>query len=243
MVCSGVEPEKNVSEKSANWIREIWRKGRTVGGLCTGACTLARAGILEGIPCTVHWGNLGSFSELFPKLDVVDQLYCSQRRVMSCGGGSGAIDLMVSIIHREHGVALADEELSMCLHHTLRPESTRQRSSTAALLGSRNPKLAAIVEYMHEYIDEKISMSDISHRFDLSQRQIERLFLRHVGTSSKRYLLQQRLERARALLADTNMPVGDVAVSSGFASVSQFSKQFRDRFGQSPWKFSVSRGV
>ena len=75
-VCAGVEPEKSASRPVSDWLRQQWRSGRTVGGLCTGAYALAKAGILEGRSFTLHWENLPPFVETFGHLRPLEQLYC-----------------------------------------------------------------------------------------------------------------------------------------------------------------------
>lgn len=73
-VCSGVEPDASSSQRVADWIRRQWRGGRKVGGLCTGAYTLAKAGILEDKVFTLHWENIAPFRESYPELDPREQM-------------------------------------------------------------------------------------------------------------------------------------------------------------------------
>ena len=73
-VCSGVEPDGSSSQRVADWIRRQWRGGRKVGGLCTGAYTLAKAGILEDKVFTLHWENIAPFRESYPELDPREQM-------------------------------------------------------------------------------------------------------------------------------------------------------------------------
>ena len=68
----------------------------------------------------------------------------------------------------------------------------------------------------------------------LSVRQVERLFLRHMGLTPGRYYMRLRLERARELLRQTNMPILDVAIATGFTSHSYFAQSYRLQFGRPP---------
>ena len=88
---SGVEPEGKASLALSDWLRSLWRRGRTVGGLCTGAYALAKAGILEGRQFTLHWENLPPFMETFAHLTPVEQLYCIDDRILTCAGGVAAV--------------------------------------------------------------------------------------------------------------------------------------------------------
>ncbi len=77
-------------------------------------------------------------------------------------------------------------------------------------------------------------LSEISEYVDLSRRQVERLFRRHLGRSPARYYLEIRIDRARHLLLQSNMPIVDVAIACGFVSASHFSKCYREMYGRSP---------
>jgi transcriptional regulator GlxA family with amidase domain len=68
----------------------------------------------------------------------------------------------------------------------------------------------------------------------LSRRQLERLFRQHIGRSPTQYYLELRLQRARLLLIQTDLPVVDVAVACGFVSASHFSKSYRQQFDRAP---------
>lgn len=240
--CLGVEPEKNASQKVADWIRHQWRRGRTVGGLCTGAYSLARAGILAGRTFTLHWENIAPFRAQFPDLEPVEQLYTIDDRIMTCGGGAAATDLFIKLIYERHGGELARAVLNMCLHSVQRSETDRQQSSASAHIGSRNEKLLHIINHFEANLEEEIDLDTLSAELSVSRRQIERLFRTHLNTTPRRYLQELRLHRARILLAETDMAVVDVAIACGYESADNFSKRFRETFGISPRKFSTGQG-
>ena len=68
----------------------------------------------------------------------------------------------------------------------------------------------------------------------LSRRQIERLLKRDLNCVPKRYYLEMRLQRARALLQQTAMPIVDITAACGFQSPPHFSKCYRSQFGYPP---------
>jgi transcriptional regulator GlxA family with amidase domain len=238
-VCAGVEPEKSASRRVSDWVRQQWRSGRTVGGLCTGAYALAKAGILEGRSFTLHWENLPPFVETFDHLTPKEQLYCIDDRILTCAGGAAATDLFIEIVARNHGERLADAVLKMCLHGQQRPADMRQRSSVSSTIGIRNPILVSVIRAFEENIETGVEMLDVARQLGVSRRQIERLFQRYVRMSPKQYLNGLRLERARGLLSETDMAVSEVAYTCGFNNTNTFSKAFRQKFGVSPGKLST----
>jgi transcriptional regulator GlxA family with amidase domain len=233
-VCGGVLPERSASRRVADWLRAQWRSGRTVGGLCTGAYALAKAGLLQGRRFTLHWENLPPFAATFPTLKPLEQLYCMDERILTCAGGAAATDLFIEIVSRNHGSRLGDAVLKMCLHGQQRPAHLQQRMSLSSTLGVRNPLLVSVIRTFESDLVADIDLSELADRLGTSRRHIERMFLRYVGTSPKRYLRQLRLERARALLTETDMPVHAVAEACGFTSPNSFAKSFRQHYGVAP---------
>jgi AraC family transcriptional regulator, glycine betaine-responsive activator len=66
IVCSGLGAERIHDGQLFAWLRRADRAGATIGAVCTGAHLLARAGLLKGHKCTIHWENLPGFIEEFP---------------------------------------------------------------------------------------------------------------------------------------------------------------------------------
>ena len=241
LVCGGVEPEASCTPALTDWIRAQWRHGRTVGGLCTGAYALARAGILDGRRFTLHWENLRSFAELFPKLSPVWQVYCIDDRIVTCAGGVAAADLVLKLIDDHLGPELSQTVMNMCLLTRRRDAEDEQITSLTSRLGRRNPHLLNAVHFLESHLEEPFSIDDCAAQVGVSRRQIERLFRDKLGVTPLQYLSGLRLQHARALLAETDMSVLDVAIACGYGSSAHFSKSFRARFGVSPHRFSHFR--
>ena len=108
-------------------------------------------------------------------------------------------------------------------------------------LGVQNAKVLSIIELMEANLSEPLSLIEIAEHADLSRRQIERLFRLEMGRSPARYYLEIRLDRARHLLLQSNMPVVEVAVACGFVSASHFSKCYREVHGRSPQQERAER--
>jgi len=238
LVVSGVEPEGKASVALGDWLRGLWRRGRMVGGLCTGAYALAQAGILKGRRFTMHWDNTTAFSENFPDLEPSRQVFSIDDPGMTCAGGVAAADLMLKLISDRFGAELGQEVMNMCLLTQRRDEADSQTASLATRLGTRHDKLLQAAAYLEARIEEELDLDGCAAHLNLSRRQIERLFNRYLGLTPVRYMNDLRLARGRALLAETDMKVTDVAVACGYASTSHFSKSFRKKYGVSPYRFS-----
>ncbi|MEM6944615.1 MAG: helix-turn-helix domain-containing protein, partial [Pseudomonadota bacterium] len=96
------------------------------------------------------------------------------------------------------------------------------------------PKLRAAIRLMEQNLEAPIPIPEIAQSAGLSPRQLERLFGFYVCTSPLQYYRDIRLDRARGLVTQTEMPVWEIAVACGFASPEHFSRAYRARFGLPP---------
>jgi AraC family carnitine catabolism transcriptional activator len=120
------------------------------------------------------------------------------------------------------------------LHERLRSSHDHQRTAAHLRLEQVSPRLAAAVKLMEDNIERPLTLSEIATQTGLVQRQLERLFKRHFGTTPKQHYVGLRLDRAGLLLESTSMPIVAVAVACGFVSAAHFSHRYRERFGASP---------
>jgi transcriptional regulator GlxA family with amidase domain len=240
VLCSGVDVHHFHSKALTSWLRRMDRKGADIGAICTATYLLARAGLLDGYRCTIHWENLPSFCEDFPDIDVTTELFEIDRNRFTCSGGTAAIDLMLHMITRQHGHELAAHVADQFMHERIRDQHDHQRMSLPARLGVRHPKLLSVISLMEQNLEEPLGRVELARSAGLSTRQLERLFRKYLNRSPARYYLELRLNKARLLLLQTNMSVIDVALACGFVSASHFSKCYRDFFGRTPRK---ERGV
>lgn len=239
-ICGGIDVHKIDERPLTAWLRRMDRKGVDIGALDTGSYLLARAGLLSGYHCTIHWEHLAGFAEDFPDIEVTTELFEIDRQRFTCAGGTAGIDMMLNVIAVQHGQELAAQVADQFMHERIRDQHDHQRVSLPARLGVRHPKLLSVIELMEQYLEEPLSRAELARKAGLSTRQLERLFRKYLFRSPARYYLELRLNKARLLLLQTNMSVIDVALACGFVSASHFSKCYRDFFGRTPRK---ERGV
>ncbi|MCP4329835.1 MAG: GlxA family transcriptional regulator [Alphaproteobacteria bacterium] len=233
-VCGGVEIRRFDDRKTFSWLRRLDRYGATVGALCTGTDVLARAGLLDGHRCTIHWENLPGLAEEFPELDLTYELFEIDGKRMTCSGGTAALDLMLNLIGLDHDRDLAIAVSDQLIHERIRDSRDHQRMTLRSRLGVSHAKLLAVISQMEENQEEPLSCAELAQFVGLSTRQMERLFRKYFKRTPTRFYLELRLDRARLLLSQTTMPVLDVALACGFVSASHFSKCYREHFGRTP---------
>jgi AraC family transcriptional regulator len=91
-----------------------------------------------------------------------------------------------------------------------------------------------VLDYINDYLNQDIKLADLAALLDMSQFHFSRLFKQSIGITPYQYLLQQRVERAKQLLKQTERSIMDIALECGFNSHSHLSKQFRQVTGMSP---------
>ena len=233
-ICGGTGTEHVQDHIAESWLRVQALQNASIGALCTGAHALARAGLLDEHKCVIHWESLPGFRESFPEIEVSSDLYEIDGDRMSCGGGTAALDLMLHLIGEEHGDNLARAVSELALVDRIRHPHDQQRLSLQDRLGIQNPKIIKVIEAMETNIAEPVALEELASRVGLSRRQLERLFVRHVGRTPARYYLELRLQRARNLLFQSELSILDIALASGFVSASHFSKTFKQMYGRAP---------
>lgn len=237
VVCSGTDASQAADRKVLSWLRNHQRIGGRIGAICTGAYTLARAGLLGSNSAAVHWENHPAFRELFD-VEPLGQIYVIGPRSFSCAGGEASVDMMLELIGQDHGQKLANSVAEMCLHSRRRAGSVTQKTIYPANMATRHPGIARVVLAMKANIETPLAQEELAVIFGRTRRQLERIFKSVMQETPKSYYLGLRMEEARNLLSETSMSVLEVAIATGFNSRSSFSKAYKTRYGKSPTKMS-----
>ena len=234
VVCAGDLAGENSSKPILNWLRRETRKGMDFGALSSGTYTLALAGLLSGKRVTTHWQYRDALTELLPDVIIEHTLFSVDGRVFTTAGGAASIDMMLDRIMADYGTDLATWVADQMVYTDPRAGSHGQRLSRRARPDMQQGKLGMALQIMENNLEDPLRPDEIAQAIQLSTRQLERLFARHMAMSPKRHYLQLRLEKARGLLRQTSLSVTNICVACGFQSLSHFSKSYRSTFGLSP---------
>jgi AraC family carnitine catabolism transcriptional activator len=156
---------------------------------------------------------------------------------MTCSGGLAGIDLMLRLIERSHGSSFSGEIADQMLHHPIRNANAPQRSTMGRSTETMLPLVREAMTLIEENIEEPLSVPAISEALDVSQRQLERQFKKHVGCTVVQFGLLRRLQNARLLLISTELSVREIATASGFNTLSHFAYSFGKFFGRRPSEY------
>ncbi|RKF16991.1 GlxA family transcriptional regulator [Roseovarius spongiae] len=235
IVSASWTPEAYATQALRSALWRLARGGATLGALDTGAFILARAGLLDGRRATVHYEHMDAFGERYPDIALGEELMVLDGDRISCGGGAATSDFALHIIRGLHGDALANAAARYLLHPPVRPVQAPQNPDAAEPLGPTAPSgVRRAIALMERHLETPLPIAALCARIGLSQRQLDRLFKTYVRKTPMAYYRDIRLDRARGLVTQTEMPMAQVALACGFASQVHFSRAYRLRFGLPP---------
>jgi AraC family transcriptional regulator len=174
---------------------------------------------------TEIYGCDSSGAELVPRFAILDPLLEQLAIAITNALRDGAA---------EDGLYI-DTVAQMMAVHLARSHSSRSRP--VRILPARplsGWKMRRVIEYIEDNLEGDLSLQAMAAEVDISPLYLARAFKSAVGQSPHQYVLARRIERAKELLRNTDLPVVDVALSSGFSSQSHLSHWFIRQVGVSP---------
>ncbi|MFJ8194691.1 GlxA family transcriptional regulator [Streptomyces sp. NPDC096094] len=234
VIVPGIPVERTPDPRALRLLREAAEGGARIASICTGAFALAHAGLLEGRRATTHWRFAGALAERFPGVDVDPSvLYVDEGRVLTSAGIAAGLDLCLHLIRRDHGAAAAASAARMLV---MPPQRT---GGQAQYIEYRSPEtdsadLGETLQWMRGKLGEPLSLADIAAHAMMSRRSLARHFRAQTGTTPLRWLVAQRVQRARELLETTELPLARVAEATGFGAVETLRHHFARQVGTTP---------
>lgn len=234
VVCAGFETDPEDVALIHNQLRLRERRGTILGAISTGSIILASGGLLDDYRCTIHWEYEAAFRERFPNANCTGRVFEIDRNRMTTSGGTASFDLALTVIAQDFSEEVSYQVANQFQHDRIRKGDERQRAGKARDFSAKPEKLARVIALMEDHLEEPLATSELARRISLSVRQVERLFLKYLSCTPSKYYMGLRLERARELLRQTNAPIIDVALTTGFSSHSYFAQSYRNYFERSP---------
>ncbi|MGW2712796.1 GlxA family transcriptional regulator, partial [Streptomyces sp. NPDC001356] len=173
------------------------RPDARIVSICTAAFVLAEAGLLDGRRATTHWQVTDPFRRRYPQVDLdPDVLFVDDGRILTSAGAASGVDVCLHIVRTDHGSELANAVARRCVVPPFRDGGQAQyieqpvpESSAAGTAATRAWAL--------ERLDQPLTLADLAGHARMSLRTFARRFGDEVGLSPGRWLIQQRVARAR----------------------------------------------
>jgi len=234
IICAGYEPQGFTTSSILGFIRQQASHGADIGSQDTAIFITSSAGVMDGYRCTMHWENISSTAELFPKIELVQELLVVDRKRFSCPGALSGLDMMLHLIESQHGHELATAVADELIYTQKRSHTDPQRISLQKRLNTRNNNLLDAVLLMEQNIEEPLKISEIAEHLQITSRELERLFNHYLGCPPNAYYRAARLEHARWMLQQTSDSITNISIACGFNSLSHFTRSYQKHFRKKP---------
>jgi transcriptional regulator GlxA family with amidase domain len=207
--------------------------GTGLVGICTGTFVLCRLGLMRDRTCCVSWYHYRDFLEEFQNvLPSINELYVADRDRVTSSGGVGAALAAACLVERHLGSAAAQKALHIMQIDQARPGATLQPAPPLSQKCGDASVTSALL-LMEQNLNFPLSISEIAARLHLSTRNLQRLFLKHLGHGPLVEYRQLRLKHAHWMLC-AQVPVINAAIETGFTNSSQFSTAYMRLYGHAP---------
>lgn len=207
--------------------------GARMVSLCAGAFILGQAGVLDGRTVTTHWALAEEFRAAFPLVNLVEHaMYVDDGQVLSSGGMLASADLCLYVLRQDQGQSYANDVSRVLISPPHRAGGQAQYAKPAPR--PRSGELAPVMEWLDQHITESLTLRDVAAHAHMSERTLERRFRAETGESLAGWIARRRVERARALLEDSELTVSGVAHAVGFGSTEAMRRHFVAQTGTTP---------
>ncbi|MEC7763041.1 MAG: GlxA family transcriptional regulator [Pseudomonadota bacterium] len=241
-VVAGGDPARINDPTLFAWLRQADRNGVALGGISGGAVLLAKADLLAGRRFTVHWHHYDDFDALPGPWLLERRLFVIDRDRYTCAGGSAPLDMMHAIVARDHGTRFAQRISDWFIQTEIRGSDAPQQASLSSRYGVLPDGVMAALDLMESHIADPLDKDQIAALTGYSDRQLRRQFSEALGHSMMEEYRRIRLETAREMIANTPMPLADIAQVTGFASQTHFSDAYRRVYDEAPSALRRKKG-
>jgi AraC family transcriptional activator FtrA len=219
-------------------LRQASARGCQVMSICSGVFVLAASGLLDGRRATTHWRYIETLKSRFPAIDVVeDVLYQDEGDILTSAGSAAGIDLCLHVVRRDYGMEAANRVARRLVIPPHRDGSQTQQLSRPVAQLRESQRFGQLFDFLHQHLAQPHSVDSLSRRVGMSQRTFLRRFQDATGTTPTRWLLNERLLRAKDYLENSRLSIDSIAEQTGFGQAATLRHHFRQHFALSPAQY------
>ncbi len=229
LVAGGDAVEQNkINAAAVRWLRNIARRARRVGSVCTGAMLLARAGLLDGRRATTHWNWCETLIRRAPRTDVdPDPIFVRDENIYTSAGVTAGMDLALALVEEDHGSQLALQVARNLVLYLRRPGSQSQFSAALSLQETDRKPLRELEAWVLDHLDQPLTVPLLAQRVAMSPRNFARVFTKEMRTTPAKFVERLRVEAARRRLEESQNSMEMIAAECGFGNVNSMRNVFQ----------------
>jgi transcriptional regulator GlxA family with amidase domain len=241
LVVIGGRIDPLLSSDTLSRLVEASSRCRRVASVCTGAFTLAAAGLLDRRRATTHWRYASRLQREYPSIRVeADRIFCRDGNVWTSAGITAGIDLALALVEEDHGFAVAKGAAQhLVVYH--RRHGGQSQFAASVDLAPKNDRIAAALGYARDHIAEALTVERLAEAVGMSLRQFSRAFRAQTGTTPARVVERLRADLARGRIETTAEPLERIAEATGFGDAENMRRAFIRIYGQPPQ--SIRRAI
>jgi AraC family transcriptional activator FtrA len=230
--------ESPVPQALCEALQQAYQRGCHLLSICSGVFVLAATGLLNGQRATTHWRYTQTLKTRFPQVQVVeDVLYQDEGQLLTSAGSAAGIDLCLHVVRRDYGMEAANQVARRLVIPPHRDGSQTQQLSRPVAQLRESQRLGQLFDYLHQHLTLGHTVSSLARRVDMSQRTFLRRFQEATGTTPARWLLNERLTRAKEFLENSRLSIDRIAEQTGFGNTATLRHHFRQHFSLSPAQY------
>jgi transcriptional regulator GlxA family with amidase domain len=218
-------------------MRKLARHGMTIGAGSGGVFPLARAGLIDDAPASVHWCYAAAFEAEFPSVQATDDVIVMDGRRVTVSGAAAAFDMALHMIEEHLSADVATEVACWFQHPMVRGEGVLQRKPTAGSASTDDmlpDTVRDAIEMFSTHIEDPVNVADVANSIGVSLRQLERQFRKTTGKSPLHYYRAMRMKVARQLVLYSKDTMIEIALAVGYSSATPMIQNYEEVFGIRP---------
>jgi len=239
LVAGGDAIEQNkINPEGVRWLKQIAKRARRVGSVCTGAMLLARAGLLDGHRVTTHWNWCETLVRRAPRADVdPDPIFVRDENIYTSAGVTTGMDLALALVEEDYGSRLALETARNLVLYLRRPGGQSQFSAALSVQATDRKPLRELEAWVLEHLDKPLTVPALAQHLAMSPRNFARMFTREMKTTPAKFVERLRVEAARRRLEESQNSMETTASECGFGSVNSMRNVFQRTLKISPGQY------
>ncbi|MWV11502.1 helix-turn-helix domain-containing protein [Pseudomonas sp. R-28-1W-6] len=208
-----------------------------LASLCSSACLLAAAGVLDGRRATTHWSLAGGFRQRFPRVNLqADELFTEDGNRFCSGGAQAGLDLCLHLIAWHGGDWLAERVAGALVFDRGRGRQSRFVPLLPEPL-LEDGLIAPLLRWLQQHHAQAIDLQRLAQQANCSTRTLLRRFKAATGLTPNDYLQRLRIGAAQSALRHPARSLEQVAAQVGYADRATFAKLFKQLCGETPGAF------
>ncbi|MGW3372695.1 GlxA family transcriptional regulator [Streptomyces hydrogenans] len=215
-------------------IRRAHARGARLVGFCSGAFTLAEAGVLDGRRATAHWQWADAFRARFPSVRLEsDVLFVDDGDILTAAGSAAALDLGLHVVRRDHGAEVGNA-VSRRLVFAANRDGGQRQFVERPMPDLPDESLAPVLAWAQARLASPLTVADLAGRAAVSPATLHRRFRAQLGTTPLAWLTKERLALACRLIERGESRVEVVARRSGLGTAAHLRTLMRRETGITP---------